>query len=267
VEVSRKNSWNFYEVDKKDFESELHKSSITSNLSGNPNIIYIHGVETLKEKEFQKLIDYALKSPHRFILGARYLYKIPKLLRNKCHIIRVGEPTPDEFQEALRVLMSEPDRDKVREILAKESRQVELLLHILKNNVWKSQNSEVWNAVESCMNLLYKVSSDYQVSMLAYLFPPVRIPLTYDRKQKVNKEETNILLKLKRRLRLNQKEAVETFRTIKEIVGKDNRWGLVLSKDLGLSEEESDFLGIGKAMQSPPPELFVPQTSGLEKWM
>lgn len=264
--MAKKNDWIFMEISTSSFEEDLYKASITGNLDGKPNVIFIHSAENLKEKDLTILLDYSKNSPHRFILSSKSLYKIPKGFRDKFHTIRIGEVPPDEFFEAINKIMMEPDREAVREYLEKEGIEVEAILHILKNNIWKVQNQQAYEAVETCFSLLYKVPSFYLTSMLSYLYPVCRIPLTFEAKRKLYKEQSSIMSKLRRRFRLNFKESVETYQTVQEILAKKPSFGFVLAKDLELDEKERAFLGIKEQqVQSTPPPNF--SSSGLEKWL
>lgn len=264
VEVAKKNGWHYFEVGKGEIEKELFKLSITTSLDGKPNVIFIHSAEELTEKELGLVLKYAKDSPHRFILSSKALFKISKIWRDQCNPVRIGEPVPDEFFEALNQLMTNPDRESVREILAKNSAEVGSMLHILKNNVWKSQNPGVYKALESCMSLLYLVDDEFQVSMLAYLFPVGRIPLTYDHNRKLYISDT-LMHKMRRKLRLNQQETIQTFNVIKDILANKPEFGFNFAKEFELDEKEKASLGIQEQVVQSTPISSI-KASNLEKW-
>ncbi len=268
LEVAKKNGWNFWEVSRNTFEEELYKTSLTSNLDNKPNIIFLHNADALTQAEMDKFFKFVEKSPHRFILSAKSLYKISKSIREKTHIVRIGEPTPDEFFEALNQLMLNPDREEVRRILAKNEKDVEGLLHILKNNIWKVQNPQVWHAVESCMNLLYKISPEFQVSLLAYLFPVCKVPLSYEKKDNIYIAKKHILRMIERRYKMSIKESLEQIRVIQELAKNSPKLGWDLGLELELNDEECKFLGlVEQPKQSSSLNLLqVTQEKGLEKW-
>lgn len=270
VKVAKQNNWFLWEVNRQNFQSELRKTSITSSLTGEPNIVFLTNVERLSEKLFTKLLKIAEESPHRFILSTSAFYKIPKPIRQQLHLIRIGDVPPAKLFSALTTLMSEPNRELVRQTLSDPQVNVEQILYILKNNVWKAQNPEIFHAVESCFKCLHKVNKEYIVSMLAYLFPIARLPLSFSRKdRKGYKDEEAILEKLRRKYRLPKFGALETFRILKQILPRQPDLASRVAQELKLSEKERKVLGIkhrlalGKQIKPKP----VPSSSSLKKWV
>jgi hypothetical protein len=268
TESAKKSNWNLFEAEHRTFVEDLYKMSVTTNLTGTPNIIFFSGVENFKESEFNKLQELTEKTPHKFILSSKSLYKVPKQFREKCSILKIGEPAPDDFFEALNSLMLNPNREEVREVLEKESNEVTSMLFILQNNIWKVENPQAHYAVETCSNLIYKVSSDYQVSMLAYLFPVCKVPLSYEKKQKLYKEEGGILCKLQKGLHLSKLEAVESLNLVKFLLQKTPEVGLQLVAEFNLSEKEKEYLGITENVShnQSQQQSSLQSNSGLEQW-
>jgi DNA-binding transcriptional ArsR family regulator len=230
IQVASQNRWLFQQIEKPQWESELHKSSVTSNLQETLILFYISAIETLREAELEKLLSKAEESPHRFVFSTRAYYKIPLQVRAKMHPIRVGEVLPDKFALALQSLMTEPDREKVRKILSDPEVEVEKILHILKDNVWKTENPQVWEAVEKALQMMYKVNKNYLVSILAYLFPPSPLVLTYEKgDKKVYKELSSKLEEMMRKYHLSRFEALETYRAL----------GVVQKKEVAQREPEN----------------------------
>jgi len=227
-------------------------------------------VEKLSEKDFTKLLKFAENSPHRFILATSGVYSIPKPLKKECHLIRVGEVPPAKLFDSFTKLMSEPNRNLVRKILAQDDVNVELMLYILKDNTWKAKEVGIFHAVESCFRYLHKVSKEYIVSMLAFLYPVARLPLSFSKdKRKLYKDEKDILEKLRKRYRLPKFEALETFRAIKNIIPRQPELGSKLSQELKLNEKERKVLGIKKVGGLGEPvtaQKPVPSSSNLQKW-
>jgi len=267
LNVAKNNGWNFWETNKGSFEADLYKTSLTSSLDDKPTVIFVYAVDIFSAKEMTTLFSIIEKSKQKFLLASKSLYKVPKEYREKCHSVVIGQSAPEEFFEALNQVMLNPNREQVREILAKNEKDVDGLLHILKNNIWKVQNEQAWHAIESCMSLMYKVSPEFQVSMLAYLFPVCKVPMSYE-KAKLNKEHSHILLNIRERLKMNQKEALEQFSVIKELANKNIKLGYELGVELGLNDEERIFMGMSVPVtkQSVSPQILVAEDKGLEKW-
>jgi hypothetical protein len=268
LDVSQKNNWRLIEVEKSNFDEELRKTTVTTTLAGKLNLFYITSIDTLKPQQLEKLIKYTENSPHRFILSAKHLYKIPKQIRQRCLIIRTGEPVQEEFYQALTLLMTEPDRLKVRNILLNPNVNIASILKVLEENAWKTDNPGVLTALEACNKLLYKVDDEYLVSILAYLFPPVKVPISIGfSHRKLYKEQNSILESMRRKYRLNQKESLELYDCLRRILPLNPNLGNNFAEELNLSDEERRFLKIEKSTPTLPPPSSPPESSNLEKWM
>jgi len=267
-EVAKRNNWTLLDVDKQNFEEELRKSTITSTLSGKLNLFYVTNIDTLPPPKLEKLIKISESSPHRFIFSAKHLYKIPKPLQQRTLIIRTGEVVQEAFFQALTALMSEPDRNKVRQQLLNPDVNLPSLLRILEENAWKTDNPGVLTALEACNKLLYKVDDEYLASILAYLFPPVKVPISIGfSHRKLYKEENAILISMRRKYRLNQKESLELYDCLRRILPLNPNLGTSFAEELNLSDEERRFLKIEKSTPTLPPPSSPPESSNLEKWM
>ncbi len=130
------------------------------------------------------------------------------------------------------------------------------------------QNPQAWHAVESCMNLLYKVNPEFQVSLLAYLFPVCKVPLSYEKKQNLYILQRHILRLVERRYKMSLKESLEQLRVIQELNENNPSLGWSLGLELGLNDEEQKFLGlVEQSKQSSSLNLLqASQEKGLEKW-
>jgi hypothetical protein len=266
-EVAKRNNWNLLDVDKENFEEELRKSTITSTLSGRLNLFYVTNIDALPPQKLEKLLKFAESSPHRFIFSARHLYKISKPLQQRTLIIRTGEVVQEVFFQVLTALMSEPDRNKVRQQLLNPDVNLPSLLRILEENAWKTDNPDVLTALEACNKLLYKVDDEYLASILAYLFPPVKVPISIGfSHRKLYKEQNSILESMRRKYRLNQKESLDLYDYLRQILPLNPNLGNSFAEELNLSDEERRFLKIEKSTPTLPPPSSPPESSNLEKW-
>jgi len=266
-EVCKRNNWTLIDIDKQSFEDDLRKSVITTTLSGRLNLFYISNIDSLPEQKLQKLLKFSESSPHRFVFSTKVLYRIPKQIRQRCLLIRTGEPIQEEFYQALTLLMSEPDRSKVRDILLNPNVNIASLLRILEENAWKTDNPGVLTALEACNKLLYKVDDEYLVSILAYLFPPVKVPISIGfSHRKLYKEQNSILESMRRKYRLNQKESLELYDCLRRILPLNPNLGNSFAEELNLSDEERRFLKIEKSTPTLPPPSSPPESSNLERW-
>jgi len=164
--------------------------------------------------------------------------------------------------------MTEPNREIVRELLVKERKSIQVFYHILKNNLWKTKNTQAFFAIDKGLLNFYKVNDDFLISILAYSFPVVNIPITYEKKRKAYKEEKAILNKMKKRMRLSEMEAVEVLAIIKELAKRSPpSFSTQLKNELRLEKKEIEFLGlpasISKTTSSP---IHQVKQSGLDKW-
>jgi hypothetical protein len=160
----------------------------------------------------------------------------------------------------------------VREILEKEEKEIEAIIHILKNNIWKVENPQAWKSVEVCLEVMHKVSPDFLVSLLAYSFPVCKVPLSYEKKEKLYKNDLrDILLKIERDCRLNQKESIEVLDVIKEVGSLNPALGWEIGLSVGLNNEELSFLGLAEQKPASPLNPFFSDkkvsSKTLEKWM
>ena len=244
-EISDRNRWRLYEIDKKTFREEIHKSSITTSISTKPNIIFVNKVDEMPVKDLEKLFELIENSPHRIVFEAKSIARMGKKYKDRCSLIRIGIPMDDNFFLVLDSILKEPDRDKVRKQIMEYKDKVHVYYHILKNNVWKSNNPRVFDAIERGLQMFYKVNNDYLISLLAYRFPVSGLSLSYDKKRKIYKEEENILKKMRSKLRLSKVEAVETYGCVREIIKHPPpNFALRLIKDLNLEKKEIEFLGL-----------------------
>jgi len=231
-------------------------------------------------KDLEKLFELIENSPHRIVFEAKSIARMGKRYKDKCSLIRIGTPTDDNFFLVLTSILKEPDREKVREQLMEHKDKVHVYYHILKNNVWKSNNPRVFDAIERGLQMFYKVNNDYLISMLAYRFPVSGLSLSYDKKRKIYKEEEDILKKMRSKLRLSEVEAVETYGCVREIIKHPPPdFALRLVKDLGLVKREVEFLGLQLPMttkkvsshiRSSKPQVAShppPKINNLSKWM
>ncbi len=266
VQVARQNNWLLVEVDKTKLLSKLRKPAVTSSLTGKPNIIFISGVEKLPEKTLDKLIKLADSSPHRFILSTSGIFKIPKPIRQQLHLIKVGETPPNKLFSVLQKLMTNTDRFSVYKSLLDKDINLDQVIFILKNNVWKAKN-QAFSAVETCLRYLYKVNKKIIASILAFNFPPTKIPLTFSGEdRKLNKELEEFLEKLRKKYKLPKFESLEVYRMIKDILSRRLEFGTDLSQELRLTEKEQKFLGI-KLEKPEPKQPAEVSSSNLQKWM
>jgi hypothetical protein len=245
-DLSNKNDWNFWEVSKTTFADILYKSSLTQSLDKKPNLIFVNNIDSFKTGDYTKLNNFIKESKHRFVLSAKTLYGIPKELRNISNVVRIGEPTGGEFFETMNAVMVEPDRELVREILEKNIKDFDIIVNIMKNNIWKVKNEQAWFALDSIFSLLYKISPDFQISLLSYLFPVCKIPLSYDKKQKIFILES-IINKIKSAYKMNQKEALEQYNIIKSL--NKSRYASSLAYELKLDDKEKEFMGIKEKVE------------------
>lgn len=249
-QVAKDNNWNFYQIEADNWESELYKFAVTSNLYNTLNLIYLPFIEKLKESELNKLLTLIEDSPHRYIFSTRAFYKLPKDFRFKCHSIKTGEVEASQIFLSLQKLMTEDDRDKVREFL--KEKDVEALIHILKNNIWRTENPKVWYAVENCLNLMYKVNKEYLVSILSYLFPKTKIILSSEEnKEKLYKTLYTIIVKIKAQYKVSTFEALETINMIKEVLKNKPEMGSDIARELKLGDNEIVFFGVDFAKKEP----------------
>jgi len=264
-EVSEKNKWRLCEISKNNFESEVYKSSVTSSLNNKPIVFFLHNADFMSSSDLEKFIKLTEKTFHRFILSSKSLYKIPRPVRDKLHVIKIGDSSPDEFFDALNQIMINPNREKVREILEKEEKNIDSILHILKNNVWKTENKQAWFTVETCLNLMYKISSSFMISILAYNYPVCKIPISFEKKEKLNKEKIDIINKIKRVLIMNQKESLDLYYDILAISKSPNKqMAFDIAESLGFNDDERLFLGIEKLERLKP--LEKKPNLCLDKW-
>ena len=164
--------------------------------------------------------------------------------------------------------MSEPDRNKVRDLLLNPNVNIPNLLKILDENAWKVSNSDVQKSLDACNQLLYKVDNEYLASILAYSFPVVKIPISIGfHKRKLYKEEKAILFRLRRRFRLNQKESLDLYNCVLQILPLNPNLGFSLAEELGLTEDERKFLKIDNPPQTSPPQIFASKTESLNNWI
>ncbi len=264
-QIAKQEQWNFCEVERQDFETELNKSSLSTNFYDTPNLIYISGVDSLSPQKLEKLFSLIENSPHRYFFSAHNLYKLSKEFRDKCHPVKIGEVSADPFFEALEMIMQEPNREKVREYLSKNNIKVETLLGILQDNAWKVSDPRVLSALENCQNLLYKVDSEFLYSILAYSFPAIRVPIIFVPKRNLYKEEEAIIEKLRRRLKLSGAELLDTYQAIRKIAPKNS----LIVDQLGLSDKEQKFLGVVKPSEKIPvkPSPQVEKLQSLSRWL
>ena len=279
TDLSSRNGWIFYEIDKKTFEREIFKSSITTSLGESPNIIFLSRAENMSAKDLAKFFELIKNSPHRIVLSANSISKMPKTYKDQCNVIRIGESFNDNFFGALSSIMNEPDREKVRWILEQHKDKIHVFYHILKNSVWKSSNPQALRAIERGMQLFYKVNNDFLISILAYSFPVGKISLSYDKKQNLYKEEISILDKMRSKLRLSELEAVETYECVKEIIKHPPaNFASQFIRDLGLEKKEIEFLGLPVQIKekisshkstpkTPVASHPPPKINNLSKWM
>jgi len=174
--IAKDNHWDFISIEPKNAKFELFKASLTSTLNQNRILYFIEDAEKLSEDDCAELIKYTFKSPHRFFFSTRSLYKTKKLLKDSC-MVKVLSPRRDDLFEIEYLLMTEPDRDKVRAEMERTKVEAGQVLHIFKNHVWNA-SPDVFRAVERCLQKLYIYKEGYLLSAFCYLFPPKRLPIT-----------------------------------------------------------------------------------------
>lgn len=181
--VASDNKWKFVPLDVKEAKFEIYKSSITSTLEKNLILFFIQDAERLKEQDCLELLQYISNSPHRFIFSMKSINKGQEVFRKVSLITRL-DSIPNEFTQALTLLMNEKDRNLVREKMieygALKSEGDAVLgkfLHILKNYAWNTP-PRTFRAIEITFQKIYMYKPEYLLSLLVYLLPPKRITIS-----------------------------------------------------------------------------------------
>lgn len=181
--IASDNKWKFIPLVAKEAKFEIYKSSITSTLEGNLILFLIQDAERLTENDCLEILKYISNSPHRFIFSAKSSFGVKKILRDISLITKLDSISSD-FDEIIRLLMKEEDRDLVRkkllsfDVLKSDGENaLGKFLHILKNYVWDS-SPRTFRAIEITFQKIYMYRPEYLLSLLVYLLPPKKITMS-----------------------------------------------------------------------------------------